>query len=293
MEIVVSREMGFCQGVRRALELAKKAAGEGQTVRTLGAIVHNPQVVEQLRQVGVEVVKELGQLQPGEVGMVTAHGVPPALFEQARERGIPLLDATCSLVGHVQRLAQEMAGAGYGVVICGDPGHAEVRGILGYAGEGSAAGRTLEEVRAFCAERDLEEPWAKHRRLAVLMQTTQRRQVYQTFVAELTEHFLPDLLELRVLNTVCAAVARREPAAHELALQVDVVVVVGGRTSANTRHLAETCAAAGTPTFQIEQADELRPEWFQGARRVGITAGTSTPDETVAAVVERLRGWGR
>ncbi len=291
MQVVVSAETGFCQGVRRALELANKAAGEGQAVRTLGAIVHNPQVVEQLRQVGVEVVKGLDQVRPGEVAMVTAHGAPPALFEQARERGIPLLDATCTLVERAQRLAREMAEGGYGVVICGDPGHVEVQGILGCAGEGVVAGRTMDEVRAFAAAHGLDEPWVKHRRLAVLMQTTQRQQVYQSFVAELAGQLLPGLHELRVLNTVCAAVARREPDARELALQVDVMVVVGGRTSANTRHLAETCATAGVPTFHVEQADELRPEWFQNARRAGVTAGTSTPDETVAAVVERLQGW--
>lgn len=292
MDIVLAREMGLCQGVRRALEMAEEAARQGRAVRTLGDIVHNPQAVERLRRLGVEVVADLDQVQAGQVAMVTAHGAPPEVLQQAAERGLEMLDATCALVRHVQQLAQEMAAAGYGVVVCGDPGHAEVRGILGYAGAGAAAGRTLEEVRRFCREHSLTEPWEAHRRLAVLFQTTQREEVYRNLVCELTHLAMSRLREMRVFNTVCAAVARREPAARELAQEVDAVVVVGGRHSANTRHLAETCAAAGVPTYHVERAAELQSAWFAGRRRVGVTAGTSTPDETVAEVVERLRVLG-
>ncbi|MGC8874917.1 MAG: 4-hydroxy-3-methylbut-2-enyl diphosphate reductase [Chloroflexia bacterium] len=289
MEIVLAEEMGFCQGVRRAIEMAEQAVREGEVVRTLGELVHNPQVVERLERLGIRVVGGLEEVGPGEVALVTAHGAAPAVFAEAERRGIPLLDATCPLVERVQRLAQEMAQAGYGVLICGDPGHAEVRGILGYAGRGAAAGRTLEELRAFARAQGLEEPWEGHHRLAVLFQTTQREQVYRNFVVELVQAVPPRIREVRIWNTVCAAVARREPAARRLARSVDAVVVVGGRQSANTRHLAETCAAEGVPTYSIERADELRPEWFIGKHRVGVTAGTSTPDETVAEVVERLR----
>jgi 4-hydroxy-3-methylbut-2-enyl diphosphate reductase len=292
VEIFLAKEMGFCQGVRRALEMAEEAAGSGRQVRTLGDIVHNPQVVERLRQLGVEVVPGLEGVGPGEVAMVTAHGAPPQVVVEAAARGVELLDATCPLVQRVQRLAQQMAGAGYGVLICGDPEHAEVLGILGHAGVAAAAGRTLSEVRAYVAAHGLPEPWTSHRRLAVLFQTTQREDVYQAFVCELGQAVLTRLREVRVFNTVCAAVARREPSARALARRVDVVVVVGGRSSANTRHLAQTCAAAGVPTHHIERAEELRRDWFAAVRRVGVTAGTSTPDETVAEVVERLRSFG-
>jgi len=293
VEIILAEEMGFCQGVRRALEMAEEAVQRGRKVRTLGDIVHNPQVVERLRGLGVEVAAGLDEIGPGETAMVTAHGAPPQLFAQAAERGIPLLDGTCPLTKRVQRLAHEMAEAGYGVIICGDPEHVEVRGTLGHAGEGAAAGRTLEELREYAAGRGLGLPWKVHRRLAVLFQTTQREEVYRTFVAELVQAHLPSLRELRIFNTVCAAVARREPAARKLAQQVDAVVVVGGRHSANTRHLAETCATTGVPTYQVERAEELQPEWFAGVQRVGVAAGTSTPDATVAEVVERLRLLGR
>lgn len=293
MEIVLADEMGFCRGVRRALEMVEEAAGRGQGLRTLGDIVHNPQAVERLRPLGVETAENLDELGPGEVAVVTAHGAPPEVFEQAETRGIPLLDATCPLVERVQRLAREMARAGYGVVICGDPQHAEVRGILGYAGSEAVAGRTLEEVTRCAVARGMESPWTRHRRLAILFQTTQREQIYQAFVADLAQRAMAHIRELRVFNTVCAAVARREPAARRLAEQVDVIVVVGGRHSANTRHLAETCAASGAPTYHIERAEELQPGWFEGRQRVGVTAGTSTPDETVAEVVARLRLIGR
>jgi len=289
MEIILAQELGFCQGVRRALEMAEEAARAGQQVRTLGDIVHNPQVVERLERQGVQVVAGLESVGANEVAMVTAHGAPPEVAAQATARGIPLLDATCALVQRVQHLAQEMAEAGYAVVICGDPAHVEVRGILGHAGAGGTAGRTLDEVRAYAAARGLPEPWDAQRRLAVLFQTTQREDVYRSFVAELAQVAMARLRELRVLNTVCVAVARREPAARRLAQQVDVVLVVGGRTSANTRHLAESCAATGVPTYHVERADEVRAEWFAGAQRVGVTAGTSTPDETVAQVVAQVR----
>lgn len=289
MEVVLAEEMGFCHGVRRAVEMAEEAAREGKIVRTLGDLVHNPQVVERLRRLGVEVVDGLEEIAPGQVAMVTAHGAPPEVFAEAEERGLALLDATCPLVERVQRLAQEMAGEGYGVVICGDPDHAEVRGILGHAGAGAVAGRTLDEVRKNAEGRGLPLPWQAHRRLAVLFQTTQREEVYRAFVADLAQEAMGRLRELRIFNTICAAVARREPAAQKLASEVEAVVVVGGRTSANTRHLAESCAAVGVPTYLIERAEEIRPEWLAGLRRVGVTAGTSTPDETVAEVVERLR----
>jgi 4-hydroxy-3-methylbut-2-enyl diphosphate reductase len=289
MEIILAKELGFCRGVRRALEMAEKAAARGQQVRTLGEIVHNPQVVEHLARTGVRVVAGLGEVGAGEVAMVTAHGAPPEVAALAQAQGVALLDATCPLVERVQRLAQEMAESGFGVVICGDPAHAEVRGILGHAGPGAAAGRSLAEVRAYVAANALAEPWTARRRLAVLFQTTQREDVYRAFVCELAQETMDHLHELRVFNTVCAAVARREPSARRLAQRVDVVVVVGGRQSANTRHLAETCAATGVPTFHIERAAELQREWFAHARRVGVTAGTSTPDETVADVVAQLR----
>jgi (E)-4-hydroxy-3-methyl-but-2-enyl pyrophosphate reductase len=289
VEIILAKEMGFCQGVRRALQMAEEAACAGQRVRTLGDIVHNPQVVERLSRLGVQVVAGLDAVAEGEVAMVTAHGAPPEVTAQAAAKGVSLFDATCPLVLRVQRLAREMAEAGYGVILCGDPEHAEVRGILGHAGAEAAAGRTLAEVRAFAEARGRPAPWIPHRRLAVLLQTTQREEVYQEFVCELARGTMTRLRELRVFNTVCAAVARREPSARNLARRVDVVVVVGGRKSANTRHLAETCAATGVPTHHIERAEELRAEWFAGAQRVGVTAGTSTPDETVAEVVKGLR----
>ncbi len=289
MEIVLAEEMGFCQGVRQALEMTEQAVQQGRVVRTLGDIVHNPQVVEHLRELGVEVVSGLDRVEPGQVAVVTAHGAPPEVLTEAREQGVDLLDATCPLVKRVQGLAREMVESGYGIVICGNPAHVEVRGILGYAGEGAAAGRTMAEVEAYLAERGLPEPWTVRRRLAILFQTTQREQVYRSFVVEVVQRGVGHLRELRVFNTVCAAVARREPSVRQLALQVDVVVAVGGRHSANTRHLAETCAAVGVPAYHVERAEELQPEWFAGVRRVGVTAGTSTPDQVVAEVVQRLR----
>jgi 4-hydroxy-3-methylbut-2-enyl diphosphate reductase len=293
VEIIRSKEMGFCHGVRRALKMVQEAAQGGKTVHTLGDIVHNPQVVERLQRMGIKVISNLDEVEPGAVVIITAHGAAPSIFAEAEQRGIVLLDATCQLVERVQSLAQEMAEGGYGVIICGDPEHTEVRGILGHAGIQAVAGRTIEEMVSHSKARGLDKPWNQHRRLAILFQTTQRETIYKTFVAELAREAIAVVRELRVFNTVCAAVARREPAGRQLAWSVETVIVIGGRHSANTRHLAETCAATGVPTYHIERAEDLRAEWFEGIQRVGVTAGTSTPDDIVDQVVEQLRRFSR
>lgn len=275
VEIVVARYAGYCYGVERALRLTGEALeGAPAPVATLGPIIHNPRVVGSLEERGVRVVDDVGHAGSGTL-IVRTHGVSPDVLEHARSRRLNVVDATCPFVSVAQRKAAMLRDAGYAVVILGERDHPEVVGLQGFAGADAvvvedASGLPLERLRG--------------RRVGVVVQTTQTRANLSALAAELA----PAARELLVFNTVCDATEKRQSAACEMAEEVDVVVVVGGRNSANTARLAQLCAAIEPRTHHIESAAELRPEWLVGAGRVGVTAGASTPDEEIAATVQAL-----
>ena len=276
VEIVVARYAGYCYGVERALRITEEALeGAEGPVASLGPIIHNPSVVGQLEERGVRVVDDAREAAAGTL-IVRTHGVPPEVVEGARARDINLVDATCPFVAVAQRKAASLREAGYAVVILGERDHPEVAGLEGFAGEGAvvvedAAGLPLAQLRG--------------KRVGVVVQTTQTRANLASVGAALA----PVARELLVFNTICDATEKRQSAACELAAEVDVVVVVGGRNSANTARLAQLCRAIESRTHHIESAAELEPAWFTGARRIGVTAGASTPDEEIEATVAALQ----
>lgn len=271
MDVFVADYAGFCSGVARAV---KKAETAPKPVASLGPLIHNPQVVENLAAQGVRPVASLEEVKEGRI-LIRSHGVPPQVLEQARAQGLEIIDATCPFVRRAQELAQELASQGIEIIIVGDPEHAEVRGLVEWA-KGKA------KVISKAAEA---EALPKSLRRAVIVQTTQPQEVLQAVVTAL----LPKTVELKVYNTICEATRRRQEAAVRLARQVDVMVVVGGRNSANTRHLAELCRNTGTPTYHVEKAGELRSEWFAGVKKVGVTGGASTPAWIIEEVVKMLQ----
>jgi 4-hydroxy-3-methylbut-2-enyl diphosphate reductase len=276
VEIVVARYAGYCYGVERALRITEEALeGAEGPVASLGPIIHNPSVVGQLEERGVRVVDNAREAAAGTL-IVRTHGVPPEVIEGARARHLNLVDATCPFVAVAQRKAASLREAGYAVVILGERDHPEVAGLEGFAGEGAvvvedAAGLPLAQLRG--------------KRVGVVVQTTQTRANLASVAAALA----PVARELLVFNTICDATEKRQSAACELAAEVDVVVVVGGRNSANTARLAQLCRAMESRTHHIESAAELEPAWFAGARRIGVTAGASTPDEEIEATVAALQ----
>jgi 4-hydroxy-3-methylbut-2-enyl diphosphate reductase len=283
MKILRAREMGFCFGVRRAVEMMEQEAASGRPIASLGSVVHNPQVVGRLRERGVDVVGTLDDLGDRRLA-ITAHGVGPAVLEEAAARGLEVVDTTCPIVTRAQQWAKRLLEDGFAVIIFGDPTHKEVRGILGWA-RGKAI--TLQDE----AEIDTL-PESLPSRVGVLAQTTHTEARFAAFVNRLLQKRLHRISELRVINTLCNATTGQQAAALELAHQVDVMVVVGGRESANTRHLAEICAEAGVPAHHVERAEELDPAWFADAATVGVTAGASTPDFVVDEIVARLEAIG-
>lgn len=275
MEIERASEMGFCFGVRRAIELVEKAAGERGPLQTLGALVHNRQVVDRLELCGVSVAASLDELQ-GNIVAIASHGVGPEGMEQVRIRGIEVIDATCPFVRKAQVVAKRLGKAGFWVLVFGDAAHPEVRGVLGWAGENASASLEVPHLDKL------------PRRLGILCQTTQNQERFAEFVAGVISHKSAKFTELRIFNTICDATSKHQVAALALAGRVDLMFVVGGQDSANTKRLARICADTGVTTYHIEAAAEVDPRWLRGHYRVGVTAGASTPDEVIDEVVRAL-----
>ncbi len=275
MEILLATNMGFCWGVRRAIDILERAAGERGEIVSVGPIVHNPQVVADLESKGVHTEQPV----TGELPVaITAHGVGPQVLEDVRATGAEIIDGTCPIVTRSQRWARKMAEAGFTVLVFGDPNHREVRGVLGWAGDKGMAVRDGEPL-----------PPDLPSRIAVISQTTQSPERFSAFVARLMHERIGQISELRLINTLCNVTSSQQAAARELAGEVDVMLVIGGKASANTRHLWEVCVEDGATAYHVETATELDPAWFHRCRSVGVTAGASTPDAVVAEVVERIR----
>jgi len=276
LEVRKARELGFCFGVRRAIKLIEVAAKEHQRIATLGPIVHNQLVVARLAQMGVRVVNELDQLRDGIIA-IASHGVPPELLSQIQLRQLGVIDTTCPTVRSAQKAAKKLAEAGFGVVIFGEATHPEVKGLLGWAGNKSVATMDGEEIAGFNLPR----------RLGILSQTTQSRSQFTAFTNRVILAFAPYAQELRIINTLCQETQKRQEAALELAEESEVVMVVGGRNSANTQRLAELCSPI-VETHLIESADEIEQAWIARRQHVGVTAGASTPDEAIEEVILKL-----
>jgi 4-hydroxy-3-methylbut-2-enyl diphosphate reductase len=274
MELRKAEVLGFCGGVRRAVRMIERELEEGP-LETLGAVVHNPRVVAELERRGAHVISSLEEARSGRVA-ITAHGVGEKVYREIEARGLELIDTTCPIVLRAQRAAASLAEEGFKVIIFGEADHPEVRGLLGWT-KGSGV-----------AVLDPTAPLELPRRAALLSQTTKGAELFAQFVGRFLEHHLGRLGELRIINTTCPETGRRYEAAKELSRWAELVLVVGGRNSANTRRLAETCARMGIETHLIEEAAEIDPRWLIGKERVGVTAGASTPDSAIAAVIQRL-----
>lgn len=272
--IRVAEHAGACYGVNRALELARGCALEhAEPVHTLGPLIHNPIVVEELAEQGVGLAQSLDDIDRGSV-IIRSHGVVPQVIEDAQARGLSVVDATCPYVKKVHKAASNLVHEGYDLIIVGESGHPEVEGIVGHA-EGKA--------HVVASPQDLD-GLTLGKRVGVVVQTTQTAANLSAVVAALA----PLVSELRVVNTICAATSERQRAAASLASEADIMIVVGGKNSGNTRRLSQICHAACPKTHHIEDVAELDRSWFDGARLIGITAGASTPQAHIERVVSAI-----
>ncbi|MFN8629131.1 MAG: 4-hydroxy-3-methylbut-2-enyl diphosphate reductase [Chloroflexota bacterium] len=270
----IARRTGFCYGVREAIDKAKVSAAAGKQTSTLGQVVHNEGVIQQLLEVGVRSVDTLDDVDSGAAVVIRAHGVKPEVFERAETRGLEVIDGTCTWVIQEQRQLQELVDEGYTIVLLGTPKHPEVVGLLGFAPDAIVV--------------DEEEDWERipsRKRMALITQSTQPPWKFEKLAA----FMVSKAHELKIVNTVCPVTIRRQEDTLETARNVDLMVVVGGRHSANTKELTRLCSIVGTPAMQIENARDLTdPVPFEGARVVGVTGGTSTPLEDLREVAEQI-----
>jgi len=269
--------IGFCFGVKRALDILEKVVRERGRVETLGAVVHNQQVLQKLANIGVRVAGSVEDIQ-SETVVVGAHGVSPQIEDELKARCREIIDTTCPFVHRAQIAARRLAKAGFWVIIYGDANHPEVKGILGWAnGKGIA---TMDEN--FVATVD-----PLPRRIGVLSQTTQVAFHFTEFAKKLVDRALVKDAELRITDTICHDIRDRQQAALDLAATVDLMLVIGSHTSANTKHIAELCSIT-TKTYLIETADEIQPSWLENNLRIGVTSGASTAEETISEVLAKL-----
>jgi 4-hydroxy-3-methylbut-2-enyl diphosphate reductase len=273
-QVVIARRTGFCYGVREAIDYAKLAAAEGKQTHTLGQVVHNEGVIEELQAQGIRTVDTLDDVDHGAAVVIRAHGVTPEVMARAEDRGLEVIDGTCTWVIQEQKELAKLVEEGYTIVLLGTPNHPEVVGLLGFAPDAILV--------------DEEEDWARiprKKRMALISQSTQPPWKFEKLAAYLVSR----CHELKVVNTVCPVTIRRQQDTMELAASVDLMVVVGGRNSANTKELTRLCRIAGKPVTQIEAAHDLDDAVvFDGARIVGVTGGTSTPIEDLESVARRV-----
>lgn len=278
MKVVRAEHAGACYGVQRALDMAYEVARSFPRAATLGPLIHNPVVVRELEEAGVRQVDAVDELdaESDEPVIIRSHGITPHVRAQLEATGLPIRDATCPHVLRAQKAAAQLADKGCAVIVVGEAGHPEVEGLVAHA---QIAGEQV--VVAACSEQvpsGLAEP------VGIVVQTTQRREALDEVVAAVRAQGI----EPQVKDTICDATRERQDAAHRMACAVDAVIVIGGRNSANTAHLAEVCSAVCPRTFHVQDADEIDPTWFAGCETVGVTAGASTPESQIQAVIALL-----
>ena len=272
--IKIARRTGFCYGVREAIDKAKETAAAGRRTHTLGQVVHNEGVIADLQSLGIRTVDILDDVDAGAAVVIRAHGVKPEIMARANARGLDVIDGTCTWVIQEQRAIMSLVEEGYTIVLLGTPRHPEVVGLLGFAPDAIVV--------------DEEDDWdqiPRRKKMALISQSTQPPWKF----SKLAAHLVSRSHELKIINTVCPVTIRRQEDTLETAREVDLMIVVGGRSSANTKELTRLCEIEGTPAIQIEGVNDLSAAIdFRAARVVGVTGGTSTPIEDLHAVARRV-----
>src|SRR4051795_11635747 len=273
-EVRIAKRTGFCYGVREAIDKAKEASAAGKATSTLGQVVHNEGVIRDLQSLGIETVETLDDVDRGAAVVIRAHGVKPEVMARAEARGLEVIDGTCTWVIQEQKELRRLVEEGYTIVLLGTPQHPEVVGLLGFAPDAIVV--------------DEEDDWdriPRRKKMALISQSTQPPWKFEKLAAFMVSRSH----ELKIVNTVCPVTIRRQEDTLDTAREVDLMVVVGGRSSANTKELTRLCGIAGTTAMQIESVRDLDDaSVFEGARVVGVTGGTSTPIEDLRDVTRRI-----
>jgi 4-hydroxy-3-methylbut-2-enyl diphosphate reductase len=274
MDVLIAEKCGFCHGVRNAISVAEEILVKDDNVFSFGPIIHNPDVVDRLAGSGLKTVYRVEDIQSGTV-LIRSHGAAPEQIRKLREKGLNIIDATCILVKRVQRIAGELEKSGYRVVVIGEENHPEVKAVMGCA----------KDVVVIADESDLYKLPA-NARLGVVCQTTQNPEHFGRMLGAMVK---VGFTELKVINTLCKEAIKRQESAVRLCKEVDIMFVLGGLESANTRRLADLCKRVNEHTFHLQSWNELDTSVLLGRKKAGVTAGASTPDWIIDEFVENLR----
>lgn len=272
MNVIRAKHAGVCYGVERALDMVTAAMMDEDDTYTLGPLIHNPKVVEELAANGVEVAESIDDIDHGIV-VIRSHGVEPHVLRQLESKGLTVIDATCPHVAKAQKAAAALADAAETVLVIGRAEHPEVRALCGHADGKAVVVADVDEI-----------PEDITGSVGVVVQTTESTEKLGAVTDALARRGIDPLVK----NTICFATRQRQDSAAALAEEVDAIVVIGGKNSSNTTHLFEICQKHCARSFFVESAEELDPTWFAGCETVGVTAGASTPDNQICAVVEYL-----
>ena len=273
MKVLVAETCGFCRGVKNAITLAQETLATHKKVYCLGHIIHNDDVVRKLTQAGLKCVETIDEIEDGTV-LIRSHGATRAEIEHIKSKGAEIIDATCGLVKRVQQIAQNLNAQGYRVLMIGDKDHPEVRAIVGWADDICVAAGA-DDLRKISLDK----------KLGVICQTTQSAGYFAEMIKEIASR---DFSELKIINTLCKETKKRQNSAVELCKKVDIMFVLGGLQSANTRKLAELCKMHNECTYHLQNLSELDSELVKGRKIAGVTAGASTPDWVIDEFVEGL-----
>lgn len=275
MKINLAKSAGFCFGVKRALEIALKTAVKEKRVEMLGDIVHNEEVVNQVKQSGIKKIKHLGKGQ-GKILLIRAHGTSTDTYKKVRALGYKIIDATCPMVREIHKIAKENEKKGYRVIIIGDKKHDEVQGILG---------QLRKKVLVIDSSKNIGRKVKGITKGAVVVQSTQNLEKTLKIVKTLDKH----IRKLKFFNTICEPTRRKQKEIKAMAANNTLMIIIGSKTSANTKRLYEISKSINKQTFWIQSKDEIKPNWFKKVSSVGITAGASTPEGTTQNVLKLIR----
>ncbi|MFP4081768.1 MAG: 4-hydroxy-3-methylbut-2-enyl diphosphate reductase [Candidatus Aminicenantes bacterium] len=275
MEIIIAKNSGLCYGVKRALKLARRTRlQKNGPVFTFGDLIHNPRVIDDLKEEGIQAEDHLDNIHEGTV-IIRSHGVSPQVYEILEKKNIDIVDATCPIVKNIQKRVENLANQVNQIIIVGNREHPETRGLSGYSRGKGIVVEEEEQVKAL--------PFKKTR--AVLAQSTQDFFLFQKIVSLLMEK----TEELRVFNTICESTQTRQRSTSELASSVDRLFIVGGKNSSNTHKLYQISKRILPQTFFIEKAEQITPEMIRGAKKIGLSGGASTPPEAIHEAVQKIK----
>jgi 4-hydroxy-3-methylbut-2-enyl diphosphate reductase len=280
MKISIAKKAGFCFGVKRAIEIAYETLNNSadKPVYTLGPLVHNPQVIQKLEKDGIKTIEELDEHPVGYL-VIRTHGVSPSIRNRAITLGYTIIDATCPLVQKIHDIALDLQNQEYPILVIGHASHPEVIGIVGEVEGNCQVIESVEDAKNL--------PYRT--KLGGVVQTTALWPKYHSIATELLEK----AKEVRIYNTICQATIERQTSAEEIAAHNDLMVIIGGKNSSNTRRLLEICLSVNPRAHLVESPDELQNQWFEGVNRVGLTAGASTPDYIINDIYEYIEKFGK